>query len=139
MDALVLAQAPKRFSMDCIADRLSAFIKSADFAIEFDQQDDSLLVRQCTATGSAKSGLMELFTGLRELSLPPERLFVEFIPYNGSIQIVMGDEGEIQLIPRDSAMGRALWKAAFQKVTREIDEDAFTPPPADVICMPQKH
>ncbi len=125
--------------MDCIADRLSAFITSAEFAIEFDQQDNSLLVRQCTATGSAKAGLMELFTGLRELSLPPEHLFVEFIPYNGSIHIVMADEAEVQLIPRDSAMGRALWKAAYQKVAREIDEDLFTPPPADVIEIHKKH
>jgi len=137
MDVSVLAPASQGFSMDCITERLSAYVTSAVFTIEVDKQDASLLIRQRTAAGSAREGLRQLFAGLRAEGMSPDQLFVEFVPYNGGTQIVMGDEEEVSLTPRDSAMGRALWKAAYQKADREIDDEMFTPPPAEVVVMPK--
>ncbi|WP_304526856.1 hypothetical protein [Halomonas sp. I5-271120] len=65
-------------------------------------------------------------------------LFVEFAPYNGATHIVMGDEEGIELVPRDSAMGRALCRAAYVPTPREINESDFAPPPAEVVDI-HKH
>lgn len=133
-----MALAPQGLPMDCISERLRAYIKSASFDIEIDSQDSSLYIRQSTAVGSGRKGLQELFTGLRSEGMNPDLLFIEFIPYNGVTQIVMGDETEVSLTPRDSAMGRALWKAAYVKTSREIDEEMITAPPAEVVSIPRK-
>jgi hypothetical protein len=138
MDVSAMALAPQRLPMDCNSERLRSYIKSATFDIEVDPQDASLYIRQSTATGSARVGLQELFAGIRSEGMNPDQLFIEFVPYNGGTQIVMGDETEVSLTPRDSAMGRALWKAAYVKTSRDIDEEMLTPPPGEVVSIPRK-
>lgn len=98
--------------------------QKAKLSVEIDKQEKSISIWQVTAHGNPLEALRMLLQEMLAHGILLMDYLIEFTPYRGAANIVIYSDGGIDLTPKDSAMGRALYYTAYQRSDRPMERVA---------------